>query len=52
MKKYTDKELHAMSPEEAQELQNKALEEFNCLGKQLEELLEKKTTHKDDAGDI
>ena len=39
MKKYTDKELMAMTPEELNELQEKALEEFDQLGQQIEELL-------------
>lgn len=41
MKKYTDKELAAMTPEELKELQKKALEEFNQLGQQLEDFLAK-----------
>lgn len=41
MKKYTDKELAAMTPEELKELRKKALEEFNQLGQQLEDFLAK-----------
>lgn len=41
MKKYSDKELAAMTPKELKELQKKALEEFNQLGQQLEDFLVK-----------
>ncbi len=36
MKKYTDKELAAMSQEELKALQEKALEENKLLGQQIE----------------
>lgn len=39
MKRYTNKELAAMTPEELKELQKQALEEFNQLGQQLEDFL-------------
>ena len=41
MKRYTNKELAAMTPDELKELQKKALEEFNQLGQQLEDYLAK-----------
>lgn len=41
MKKYSDKELAAMTPEELKELQKKALDEFNQLGQQLEDFFAK-----------
>ena len=39
MKKYTDKELAAMSQEELKALQEKALEENKLLGQQIEKIL-------------
>ena len=39
MKKYTDKELAAMSQEELKVLQEKALEENKLLGQQSEKIL-------------
>lgn len=41
MKKYTDKELAAMTPKELKGLQKKALEELNQLDQQLENFLAK-----------
>ena len=38
-KEYTDKELAAMSQEELQALQEKALEENKLLGQQIEKIL-------------
>ena len=38
MKKYTDKELAAMSQEELKALQEKALEENKLLGQQIEKI--------------
>ena len=39
MKKYADKELAAMSQEELMALQEKALEENELLGQQIEKIL-------------
>lgn len=39
MKKYTDKELAAMSQEELKALQETALEENKLLGEQIEKIL-------------
>ena len=39
MKKYTDKELKAMTAEEREALLKQATEEFDQLGKQIEDLL-------------
>lgn len=39
MKKYTDKELAAMSQEELKALQEMALEENKLLGEQIEKIL-------------
>ena len=39
MKKYTDKELAAMSQEELKALQEKALKENKLLGQQIEKIL-------------
>ena len=39
MKKYTDKELAAMSQEELKALQEKALEENKLLGQRIEKIL-------------
>ena len=39
MKKYADKELAAMSQEELKDLQEKALEENELLGQQIEKIL-------------
>lgn len=41
MKKYTDKELMAMTPEELETVRKQALEEQQNAGQQLEELLAK-----------
>lgn len=41
MKKYTDKELMAMTPEELETVRKQALEEYQKAGQQLEELLAK-----------
>lgn len=40
MKRYTDKELSEMTPEELEALQKKALQEFYEAGEKLERLLE------------
>lgn len=41
MKRYTDKQLKAMTPEELEEVREQALEEYRKVGQQLEELLAK-----------
>lgn len=41
MKRYTDKQLKAMTPEELEEVREQALEEYQKVGQQLEELLAK-----------
>lgn len=41
MKRYTDKQLEAMIPEELEKVRKQALEEYQKAGQQLEELLAK-----------
>lgn len=41
MKKYTDKQLKAMSPKKLGEVHKRVLEEYQRAGQQLEELLAK-----------
>lgn len=50
MKRYTDNQLKAMTPEELEKVQNQALEEFQKAGQQLEELLAKNPTAADRDG--
>lgn len=42
MRRYTDKELNAMTAEEREALLKQATEEFKQLGQQIEDLLSKK----------
>lgn len=41
MKRYTDKQLKAMTPEELDAVRRQALEEYRKAGQQLDELLAK-----------
>lgn len=43
MKRYSNKELKSMSPEELEKLQEEALKEFHELGKKIKAIVEPKS---------